>query len=120
MPIQAVVQEENESVVYLPGPQEPIRRPVKVGLDNNVHVIIEEGLAQGEQVLIAPTLSNSYAPRQQAPPSMDEDLANRRSYSDDEASEDGQPADETDRRTQRREKRSGEGRKKVLKSRGDS
>ena len=68
VPIQAVVQENDESVVYVPGKNGPERRQVKVGMDNNVHIIVNEGLAQGDKILMAPTLSNSYVRTKQGPP----------------------------------------------------
>ncbi|MDH3583120.1 MAG: efflux RND transporter periplasmic adaptor subunit, partial [Phycisphaerae bacterium] len=68
VPIQAVVQEDDESVVYTPGPDGPVRRRVEVGLDNNIHVIVTRGLARGEKILLAPNLSNSYVRQRQAPP----------------------------------------------------
>ena len=60
VPIQAVVHENDESVVYMPGPKGPVRREVEIGEDNNIHVVITQGLEQGDQILLAPTLSKSY------------------------------------------------------------
>jgi hypothetical protein len=74
VPIQAVVHEEDETVVYVPGPSEPVRRPVKLGMDNNVHVIITEGLAKGDKVLLAPTLSKSYVPPKKGPVQVPDDI----------------------------------------------
>ncbi len=72
VPIQAVVQEEEESVVYLPSPDGPIRREVKLGLDNNVHIIVREGLAKGEKVLLTPDMGKSYIRKKQPPPDIPE------------------------------------------------
>jgi HlyD family secretion protein len=72
VPIQAVVRVGKETVVYIPGPNGPVRRPVEVGLDNNTNIHILRGLTEGELVLLTPPLEPS-ATRDEAvaePPEM--------------------------------------------------
>ena len=51
----------------MPMPPE-IRRTVKLGMDNNIHIIVKEGLAKGEMIMLAPTLHKSYIRKQEGPP----------------------------------------------------
>ncbi len=57
VPVQSVVREGGEPTVYVMNGQKVERRKVKLGLDNNRMACIEEGLQQGELVLLAPPLA---------------------------------------------------------------
>ncbi len=59
VPVQSVVRVGGKSVVYVLGPQGPEAREVDVGLDNNRMIRIVKGLADGQQVLLAPPLAPS-------------------------------------------------------------
>ncbi|MEZ6002697.1 MAG: HlyD family efflux transporter periplasmic adaptor subunit [Planctomycetota bacterium] len=54
VPRQCVLFDAGETIVFLPGAEEPERRVVEVGLDNNYHVQIVSGLKEGDTVLLAP------------------------------------------------------------------
>lgn len=56
VPVQAVVRLAGETVIYLPGGG---TRIVQIGLDNNRMIRIMDGLAEGEEVLLNPPLSDS-------------------------------------------------------------
>lgn len=56
IPVQAVVRESGESVVYAIANGRPVRRVVKVGLDNNDRVHILDGLKVGESVWATPPI----------------------------------------------------------------
>ncbi len=56
IPVQSVVRLAGETVVYLPDGNV---RPVEIGMDNNRMIRIIDGLAEGEQVLLNPPLSNT-------------------------------------------------------------
>lgn len=57
VPVQCVVKESGEPTVYVMNGQKVERRKVKLGLDNNRMACIEEGLKEGEMVLLAPPLA---------------------------------------------------------------
>ena len=59
VPVQSVVRVGGKTVAYVWTPNEPERREVKVGLDNNRVIRIIEGLKEGELVLLAPPLAPS-------------------------------------------------------------
>jgi len=59
VPVQAVVRIGHQPTVYLPGAQNPEKRPVEIGLDNNRVVHILSGLKEGEEVLLTPPLEAS-------------------------------------------------------------
>lgn len=57
VPVQSVVRESGEPTVYVASGQKVERRKVTIGLDNNRMIQIEDGLHQGEAVLLAPPLA---------------------------------------------------------------
>jgi HlyD family secretion protein len=61
VPVQSVLRVGGHSTAYVLGPDGPIARPIKVGLDNNRVIRVIEGLAEGEKVLVAPPLAPSEA-----------------------------------------------------------
>lgn len=56
IPVQAVVRIATDTVVYM---ADGTTRPVEIGMDNNRMIRIIDGLAEGEEVLLNPPLSNS-------------------------------------------------------------
>jgi HlyD family secretion protein len=56
IPVQAVVRLSGDTVVYLPNGD---TRAVEIGLDNNRMIRVIDGLAEGEEVLLNPPLSDS-------------------------------------------------------------
>lgn len=56
VPVQCVVRKGGQPTVYARGPQGPVERTVKIGLDNNRFVHVLEGLEAGEEVLLNPPL----------------------------------------------------------------
>lgn len=61
VPIQAVVEQGGQHFAYLKGPDGPQRTPVEIGLDNNSMVHVKDGLADGQEVLLAPPLRSTPA-----------------------------------------------------------
>ncbi len=59
VPIQCVVRKKAQSVVYVANGEGSAPRPVVTGLDNGRMIIIEEGIAEGAPVLLAPPLDAS-------------------------------------------------------------
>ncbi len=58
VPVQAVIREDGQTTVYLDsgnGELEP--RPVTIGLDNQVHLAVLEGLSPGDRVSLVPPLA---------------------------------------------------------------
>jgi HlyD family secretion protein len=56
IPVQAVISVGGEPTVYVVENGAPVARTVKTGLDNNRMICIEEGLEEGELVLMSPPL----------------------------------------------------------------
>jgi HlyD family secretion protein len=56
VPVQAVVREGNQPVVYVRSRDGVQKAPVEIGLDNNRMVRIVSGLEEGQQVLLTPPL----------------------------------------------------------------
>ncbi|NLF87164.1 MAG: HlyD family efflux transporter periplasmic adaptor subunit [Lentisphaerae bacterium] len=56
VPIQCVIRVAGQPVVYVVENGRAVKRPVKLGLDNNRVVHVVEGLAEGEQVQLNPPL----------------------------------------------------------------
>jgi HlyD family secretion protein len=56
VPVQAVINVGGEPTVYVLEDGVPVARTVKTGLDNNRMICIEEGVEEGEPVLISPPL----------------------------------------------------------------
>ena len=56
VPVQAVVRIATDTVVYM---ADGSTRTVEIGMDNNRMIRIIDGLAEGEEVLLNPPLSNS-------------------------------------------------------------
>jgi len=67
VPVQCVVRVAGKPTVYVKGPQGPVARAIRIGLDNNRFVHVLEGLTAGEPVLLAPPLSEA-VPAAAAPP----------------------------------------------------
>jgi HlyD family secretion protein len=65
VPVQAVTKIDGKPHVYVLKGDALERREVKVGLDNGTMVKIDSGLAEGEQVALAPPLERSKATDQQ-------------------------------------------------------
>jgi HlyD family secretion protein len=65
IPVQSVVRVKDKHVVYVAGPNDPERREVEIGLDNDRLIRIVKGLSVGEKVLLSPPLAPSEAPFQQ-------------------------------------------------------
>ena len=56
IPVQAVINVGGKPTVYVLENGKPVARTVKTGLDNNRMICIEEGLDEGEPVLMSPPL----------------------------------------------------------------
>jgi HlyD family secretion protein len=59
VPVHTVIPHQGEPTVFLPSPQKPVPRKVKVGQDNGRMVHIVSGLAEGERVMLAPPIGQS-------------------------------------------------------------
>ncbi len=59
IPVQSVITEAGETRVYVMEGDTPVRRTVKIGLDNNRMIRILEGVAEGDIVLMEPPLKNA-------------------------------------------------------------
>jgi HlyD family secretion protein len=68
IPVQSVVRVNGKPVVYVAGSNEPERREVEIGMDNDRVIRIVKGLSEGEKVLLAPPLGPSEAPLQEKLP----------------------------------------------------
>lgn len=66
VPIQAVVGQNNKSVVYVSNGNQTTAKEVKTGLDNNTVVHIVSGLEEGDRVLLTPPLSEEQSPTKAA------------------------------------------------------
>jgi len=73
VPVQAVINVGGEPTVHVLEDGAPVARAVKTGLDNNRMICIEEGLAEGELVLMSPPLDAGAAEPAAAPTSAGED-----------------------------------------------
>jgi len=62
VPLQSVIQENGQTVVYVPGSSGPEPRTVEVGMDNNRMIHILSGLDEGMRVLLSPPLRASRVP----------------------------------------------------------
>ena len=62
IPLQCVLRVGGESVVFVMANGKPEKRVVRLGRDNGRVVLIEEGLAPGDEVMLAPPLSAGEAP----------------------------------------------------------
>lgn len=56
VPVQSVVRRGNQPMVYLVDHESYRPHGVELGLDDNINVVIEEGLSGGELVMLAPPL----------------------------------------------------------------
>jgi len=65
VPVQCVVREGPQTVVYKPSSSGPLAVPVEIGLDNNSMVRILSGVAAGDKVLMNPPLGAAAAPREE-------------------------------------------------------
>jgi HlyD family secretion protein len=59
VPLQTVQQVKGEPTVFVQGPDGIEERQIKIGLDNDRSVHVLEGLAEGDQVLLAPPMEPS-------------------------------------------------------------
>jgi len=59
IPVQSVITEGGETRVYVMEGDKPVRRTVKIGLDNNRMIRILEGVDEGDIVLMEPPLKNA-------------------------------------------------------------
>jgi len=59
VPVQAVIQQNGKPTVYVARDNRFIVRQVKIGMDNNRMVHVLEGLQPGENVLLAPPLTEA-------------------------------------------------------------
>ena len=59
VPVQCVVRISGDAFVWVKGPSGGERRAVQVGLANNRFIRILSGLSEGEQVMLAPPLTDS-------------------------------------------------------------
>jgi len=59
VPVSAVVRIADQPTVYVKEGSKISPRPVEIGLDNNRMIVIEKGLKPGQQVLLAPPLTES-------------------------------------------------------------
>ncbi len=73
VPVQAVINVGGEPTVHVLEDGVPVARAVKTGLDNNRMICIEEGLAEGEFVLMSPPLDAGAAEPAAAPISAQEE-----------------------------------------------
>jgi HlyD family secretion protein len=69
VPIQCVIRVGTASVVYVAVAGKGVKRPVKLGMDNNRMVHILAGLEPGERVLLNPPLDAGTAQGREAEPS---------------------------------------------------
>jgi len=67
VPVQTVISVDGEPTVYVLEDGVPVARTVKTGLDNNRMICIEEGLEEGELVLMSPPLDAGATERATAP-----------------------------------------------------
>jgi HlyD family secretion protein len=58
VPVQCVTRLNDKTVVYVMAHRTPEARPVETGYDNNRMIHIKSGVRPGEQVLLAPPLSD--------------------------------------------------------------
>ncbi len=58
VPIQAIVGNNGESIVYVDNGNETVAREVEIGLDNNAMVHVLSGIQEGDRVLLTPPLEN--------------------------------------------------------------
>ena len=73
VPVQAVINVDGEPTVYVLEDGAPVARTVKTGLDNNRMICVEEGIEEGEFVLMSPPLDAGAAEPAAAPvPAMAE------------------------------------------------
>ena len=63
VPIQCVQRIQGKPTVYVQGPESPAMRVIETGLDNNRMIHVLSGLAEGEDVLLAPPLAKATAVR---------------------------------------------------------
>ena len=61
VPIQAVIRVNNKPTVYIGDGENPKPRPVEIGLDNNLMIVIDKGLKEGEVVSLSPPLKEAVA-----------------------------------------------------------
>lgn len=62
VPLQSVVRERGQPVVYVLDGRKPRPQPVRLGMDNNRRVQILEGLVEGQTILLAPPLGRDSGP----------------------------------------------------------
>jgi len=62
IPLQAVVRERGQPVVYVMDGRKPRPRPVTLGRDNNRMIQILNGLVEGETILLTPPLGRDSEP----------------------------------------------------------
>jgi HlyD family secretion protein len=67
VPVQCVIRLDNKTVAYVMNHGKPEVRPVEIGYDNNRMTLIKSGLKPGEQVLLAPPLSDQKANKGASP-----------------------------------------------------
>ena len=62
VPVQCVVKEKDQSIVYVMTSHGPQKREVKTGMDNDIMVKIISGLEVGEKVMTSPPLDETGKP----------------------------------------------------------
>ncbi|MCM8529393.1 MAG: efflux RND transporter periplasmic adaptor subunit [Lentisphaeraceae bacterium] len=62
VPVQCVVRENEQSVVYVMTQHGPEKREVETGLDNDIMVRILDGIEEGEKILTSPPLDETGKP----------------------------------------------------------
>ncbi|MDZ4198881.1 MAG: hypothetical protein U1E27_06300, partial [Kiritimatiellia bacterium] len=67
VPVQSVLRVGPDPVVYVRTARGPLRRPIRIGLDNNRMVHVLSGLEPGDRVLLAPPLTEGEAPLNSGP-----------------------------------------------------
>ena len=68
VPLQAVVRERGQPVVYVQDGRRSRAQPVRLGMDNNRMVQILEGLTEGQTILLTPPLNQDVGPALPTPP----------------------------------------------------
>lgn len=62
VPLQSVVRERGQPVVYVLDGRKPRPQPVRLGMDNNRMVQIIDGLTEGQTILLTPPLGRDTGP----------------------------------------------------------
>lgn len=59
VPVQSVVRIGRQPTVFVMESGKSVKRPIKIGLDNNRLVVVTEGIREGDRVLLSPPLDSA-------------------------------------------------------------